>query len=392
MRYIINIKQQKKMKIDYLNLKQVNFPYQAEIEKAIHEVLESGWYLKGKTTAAFESNYAQFIGTQYCVACGNGLDALKLILMAEIELGKLHLGDEVIVPANTYIATILAISEVGLSPILVEPSINIMQIDDMKIEAAITPKTKAIMLVHMYGKNAMSLHIAELCQKYHLLLFEDNAQAHGCAFQDQQGHLHRTGSLGEAAAHSFYPGKNLGALGDAGAITTNNEELAHVIRALGNYGSSEKYVFPYRGLNSRIDELQAAALTVKLRHLDHDNACRQNLAQTYLQGLGCLNVNESELYLPQEMYKLRHENVVHIFPIFTPKRDELQKFLYEKGIGTMIHYPIPPHQQGCYPLWNHYSLPITERIHAEELSLPCNPSLTVHDIDEICTAIQAFFS
>lgn len=380
------------MKIDYLNLKQINLPYQDEIRNAIHDVLESGWYLRGKATAQFESTYAQFIGTQYCVTCGNGLDALKLMLMAEIELGRLHHGDEVIVPANTYIATILAISEVGLSPILVEPSPKTMQIDDTKIEAAITPKTKALMLVHLYGKNAMTSHIAALCQKYHLLLFEDNAQAHGCAYQDQQGHLHRTGSIGETAAHSFYPGKNLGALGDAGAITTNNAELAHVIRALGNYGSSEKYVFRYKGLNSRMDELQAAVLSVKLQHLDHDNAYRQELAQTYLQNLESFNTHESELYLPQEMYKLRHENVVHIFPVFTSKRYNLQKFLYEKGIGTMIHYPIPPHQQDCYASWHQYILPITERIHAEELSLPCNPSLTVHDIEEICTAIHDFFA
>lgn len=380
------------MKIDYLNLKQVNLPYLDEIENAMHDVLESGWYLRGKATEIFESNYAQFIGTKYCVACGNGLDALKLLFMAEIELGRLHLGDEVIVPANTYIATILAISEVGLSPILVEPDIKTMQIDCTKIEQVITSKTKAIMLVHLYGKNAMNFHIGDLCKKYHLLLFEDNAQAHGCAFQDKQGFLHRTGNIGEAAAHSFYPGKNLGALGDAGAVTTNDKELAHMIRTLGNYGSSEKYVFPYKGLNSRIDELQAAVLSVKLKHLDHDNTCRQDLAQAYLQNLESFNDSQSELYLPQEMYKPRHENVVHIFPIFTPKRDKLQKFLYEKGIGTMIHYPIPPHQQGCYPTWNQYSLPVTERIHREELSLPCNPTLTIHDIDYICTAIHEFFN
>ena len=379
------------MKIDYLNLKQANLPYLDEIKKAMHTVIESGWYLKGKATTLFESNYAQFIGTRYCVACGNGLDALKLILMAEIELNKLQPGDEIIVPANTYIATILAISEVGLSPILIEPNMKTMQIDDQKIETAITSKTKAIMLVHMYGKNAMTLRIADICRKYHLLLFEDNAQAHGCAFRDQHGHLHRTGSLGEAAAHSFYPGKNLGALGDAGAITTNNEELAHVIKALGNYGSSEKYVFPYKGLNSRIDELQAAVLAVKLKYLDRDNAYRQNLAQIYLQSLKSFNTTGAELFIPQEMYKERYENVVHIFPIFTPKRNKLQKFLYEKGIGTMIHYPIPPHQQDCYPSWHHYQLPITERIHAEELSLPCNPSLTFNDIDEICATIHEFF-
>lgn len=366
--------------IDYLNLKDINSPLQQDILNAIHQVVESGWYLQGKANQQFAEAYAQYIGTQYCIPCGNGLDALKLMLRGEMELGRLHEGDEIIVPANTYIATILAITECRLKPILVEPRWETLQIDDRQLHLVLTPRTKAVMTVHLYGRCAMTETIEHFCQQHNLLLFEDNAQAHGCMYGNR-----KTGSLGNAAAHSFYPGKNLGALGDAGAVTTDDHELAEVVRALGNYGSSRKYVFPYVGINSRMDEMQAAILTAKLRHLDLLNEARRQRAKEYLE-----LINNPKVMVPLQMYDDWNRNVVHIFPVFCEKRDELQTYLSQHGIGTMIHYPIPPHQQACYKSWNSLSLPITERIHQQELSLPCHQMMTSEETKYIAETINSF--
>lgn len=366
--------------IDYLNLKDINSPLQQDILNAIHQVVESGWYLQGKANQQFAEAYAQYIGTQYCIPCGNGLDALKLMLRGEMELGRLHEGDEIIVPANTYIATILAISECRLKPILVEPRWETLQIDDRLLYQALSPHTKAVMTVHLYGRCAMTEAIERFCQQHGLLLFEDNAQAHGCMYGNR-----KTGSLGNAAAHSFYPGKNLGALGDAGAVTTDDHELAEVVRALGNYGSSRKYVFPYLGTNSRMDEMQAAVLTAKLRYLDMLNEARRQRAKEYLS-----LINNPKVMVPHQMYDDWSRNVVHIFPVFCEKRDELQTYLSQHGIGTMIHYPIPPHQQACYKSWNKLSLPITERIHQQELSLPCHQMMTSEETKYIAETINSF--
>ena len=358
--------------IKYLDLKAVNAPY----EHAADEVLRSGWYLKGEATKQFEAHYAEYIGTKYCIGCGNGLDALTLIFRAYIELGVMIPGDEVIVPANTYIASILAVTECGLKPVLIEPDIHTLQIDDTLIEAAVTPRTRAVMIVHLYGFCAYADRIGEICKKHGLKLIEDNAQAHGCRFIDRS-----TGSLGDAAGHSFYPTKNLGAFGDAGAVTTNDEELATVIRALGNYGSHRKYVFDYQGRNSRIDELQAAILDAKLPHLDVDNQRRRTIADIYLS-----QVHNSLIRLPQASPTA----VWHIFPVLCARRDELQQYLCDHGVESQIHYPIPPHKQKCYADWNSLSLPITEQIHAQELSSPCNPAMTKEEADVIVSLLNQF--
>ncbi len=358
--------------IKYLDLKAVNAPY----EHAADEVLRSGWYLKGEATKQFEAHYAEYIGTKYCIGCGNGLDALTLIFRAYIELGVMIPGDEVIVPANTYIASILAVTECGLKPVLIEPDIHTLQIDDTLIEAAVTPRSRAVMIVHLYGFCAYADRIGEICKKHGLKLIEDNAQAHGCRFIDRS-----TGSLGDAAGHSFYPTKNLGAFGDAGAVTTNDEELATVIRALGNYGSHRKYVFDYQGRNSRIDELQAAILDAKLPHLDVDNQRRRTIADIYLS-----QVHNSLIRLPQASPTA----VWHIFPVLCSRRDELQQYLCDHGVETQIHYPIPPHKQKCYADWNCLSLPITEQIHAQELSIPCHPALTKEEADVIVDLLNQF--
>ena len=366
--------------IKYLPLKQINDRYDAELREAVGRVMDSGWYLKGEHTQRFEKNYATYIGTKYCVGVANGLDALTLILRAYIEKGVMQPGDEVIVPANTFIASILSISECGLTPVLVEPSIDTFQIDDSQIEEVITERTKALMIVHLYGRCAYTEKIGMICKKHHLKLIEDNAQAHGCFATMDNGQWRRTGSLGDAAAHSFYPGKNLGALGDAGAVTTNDKELAQIIEELGNYGSSKKYVFDYQGRNSRLDEIQAAMLDVKLRHLDEDNQRRQAVADYYIN-----NVKHPEILLPTPS-----QSVYHIFPILCERRDELQQYLKENGVETMIHYPIPPHKQACYKEWNDLSFPITERIHRQELSLPCHPAMKQEEADQIVSLLNRF--
>ena len=375
--------------IKYLDLKRINGLYDAEIRKAVNDVLDSGWYLKGEATRRFEQHYAEYIGTRHCIGVANGLDALTLILRAYIEMGMMQEGDEGIVPANTYIASILAITENRLVPVLVEPSPATLQIDDTRVEQAITPRTRAVMIVHLYGRCAYTDRIGEICRQHDLKLIEDNAQAHGCLYKEN---LKKTGSLGDAAGHSFYPGKNLGALGDAGAVTTDDDALADIVRALGNYGSHQKYVHDYLGRNSRIDELQAAILDVKLRHLDADNQRRKDIAARY------------EREVSNDLVRLRPEgnetcsrslcatrdSVWHIFPVFSARRDELQNYLADNGVETQIHYPIPPHRQRCYPELHYLSLPVTEQIHREELSIPCHQAMTDHEVTCIIDLLNAF--
>lgn len=364
------------MKVPFLSLKEVTDLHNKEINEAASRVVNSGWYLQGKENEQFEADYAKYIGSKYCIGVANGLDALIWILRAYIELGRMKKGDEVIVPANTYIATILAITENGLTPVLVEPKYETLEIDDELIEAAITPRTKAIMIVHLYGRNAYTKKIGEICKKHNLYLFEDNAQAHGCLFEGK-----KTGSLGDAAGHSFYPGKNLGALGDGGAVTTDDKEVADTVRALANYGSKVKYVFDYTGRNSRLDEIQAAILDVKLKYLDQDNDKRKKVAKLYYEG-----IKNPAVILPET--KDFASNVFHLFPVLTEKRDEFQQYLKSKEIGTVIHYPIPPHKQKCYEAWKGLSFPITERIHNNELSLPMGPAITEEQVRYVIDAIN----
>ena len=401
--------------IRYLELKKTTAMHGEEIREAVRRVVDSGWYLQGEETERFEKSYAAYIGTRFCIGCGNGLDALTLILRAYIELGVMKRGDEVIVPANTYIASILAITENGLRPVPVEPRIDTFQIDDSLIEAAITPRTRAIMIVHLYGKCAYTERIGDICKRHNLKLIEDNAQAQGLrpmkneelrmknydlqkpsdeikdnnranlhsSFFILHSSLKKSGSLGDAAGHSFYPGKNLGALGDAGAVTTDDEKLAATVRALGNYGSSRKYVFDIKGRNSRLDELQAAVLNVKLKYLDEDNARRKAIAFYYID-----RVKNPRLRLPGAEYCA--DSVHHIFPVLCEKRDELQQYLSANGVQTMIHYPIPPHKQSCYSEYSSLNLPVTERIHREELSIPLNPTLCDNDIETIISLLNNF--
>jgi dTDP-4-amino-4,6-dideoxygalactose transaminase len=371
--------------IPFLNLKDVTALHSAEINEAVARVVNGGWYLLGKENEKFEQHYAEFIGTKYCVGCANGLDALIWIFRAYIELGVMQPGDEVIVPANTYIATILAITENGLTPVLVEPKPNTLELDDDRIEEAITPRTKAIALVHLYGRCAYTDKIGEICKKHNLKLVEDNAQAHGCKFVD--GKL--TGSIGDAAGHSFYPGKNLGALGDGGAVTTNDEELAKAIHALANYGSQKKYVFKYTGRNSRLDEIQAAVLDVKLKYLVEDNLHRKEVAHYYYEHIKNPLITLPDL-LPDD------QNAYHLFPIIVSegKRDALHDYLAKNGVGTVIHYPIAPHKQECYAKadWNtpQLSLPITERLADEELSLPIGPTITTKEMEQVANIVNSF--
>lgn len=364
--------------IKFLDLKAVTDSHAKELQEAVNRVVDSGWYLQGNENKSFEMNYANFIGTSYCIGVGNGLDALIWIYRAYMELGIMKPGDEVIVPANTYIASILAITENDLVPVLVEPNIDTLEIDDEKIEKAITSKTKSILIVHLYGRCAYTSKISELCKKYNLKLVEDNAQAHGCEYDGI-----RTGALGDAAGHSFYPGKNLGAFGDAGAVTTNDKNVADCIRALANYGSQKKYVFKYKGKNSRLDEIQAAVLDVKLRYLAADNKHRQEIANYYYE-----NIDNKKVKLP--VHFKDENNVYHIFPVLCSQRDELQHYLLENGVQTLIHYPIPPHKQECYKEWGELSFPISERIHMEELSLPISPVMSIKDAVIVVSLINSF--
>lgn len=367
--------------IKFLDLKSVNALHADEIEAAAMQVVRSGWYLQGEANRLFEHAYAEYIGTEHCVGCANGLDALTLIYRAYIEMGVMQPGDEVIVPANTYIASILAVTENGLKPVLVEPREETLEIDDSRIEAAVTDRTRSIMIVHLYGRNAYSDRIGEICRKYNLKLVEDNAQAHGCIYNNV-----RTGALGDAAGHSFYPGKNLGCLGDGGAVTTNDTELADTVRALANYGSQKKYVFRYKGRNSRLDEIQAAILSAKLRHLDEDNNRRRKIAEIYNN-----NISSPLITLPCRLRE--EENVYHIYPVFCDSRDRLQQYLADNGVQTLIHYPIPPHKQECYQKeLGGLSLPITEKIHATELSLPMSPAMTDEEAAKVVEIINLYNS
>lgn len=364
--------------IKYLDLKAVTNLHEEEILHAVDDVVRSGWYLRSEANERFERDYANYIGTRHCISCGNGLDSLTLILRAYKEMGVMSDGDEVIVPANTYIATILAITDNCLRPVLVEPRLDTLQIDDSLIEQAITPRTRAVMIVHLYGRCAYTERIGELCHSYGLRLIEDNAQAHGCTYQGK-----RTGALGDAAGHSFYPGKNLGALGDAGGVTTDDDELADTIRALANYGSSRRYVFDMVGRNSRMDEIQAAVLDVKLKYLDEENQRRRDNAHYYIQ-----HISNPAVSVPSEDYW--QNSVFHIFPLLSPRRDELKQYLLDNGVQTDIHYPIPPHKQQAYKEWNEMSLPITERIHREELSLPVSQVVTDEEREKVVELINKF--
>lgn len=364
--------------IKFLDLKAINDSFEPELSASIKRVLDAGWYLLGNEVASFEKEYAEFIGTKHCIGVANGLDALRLILRAYLELGVMQEGDEIIVPANTYIASILAITENRLTPVLVEPDIKTYNIDPFKIEEKINSRTKGIMIVHLYGKNAMHPEIQRLVDKYNLKLIEDNAQASGAYYREK-----RTGALGDAAGNSFYPGKNLGALGDAGAVTTDDDNLASVIRAIANYGSIKKYVNDYQGLNSRLDEIQAAILRVKLSRLDADNQRRREIARYYIE-----NIKHPDIILPHVSDWNSH--VFHIFIIRCKQRDKLQSYLSEQGIQTLIHYPIPPHKQKAYKEWNTLSFPITEQIHNEVLSLPISPVMSNDDILKVIKTVNDF--
>ena len=368
--------------VPFVSFRPMERELDADLRAAFARVLDNSWYIEGKEDAAFEAAFADYCGAKYCVGCGNGLDALTLIFRAYKELGVLHDGDEILVPANTFVASILSITENGLHPILVEPDYETLEIDERLIESHITDRTRALLLVHLYGRCAYTDEVAEQCRRHGLLLIEDNAQAHGCRYGNK-----RTGSLGNAAAHSFYPGKNLGAMGDAGAVTTNDDQLAQMVRALGNYGSSRKYVFDYVGRNSRLDEIQAALLDAKLKYLDEDNKRRQQIADRFYR-----EIDNPRITLPGKRRWLNGEedNVFHIFPILCADRDALQSYLKEKGVQTLIHYPIPPHRQRCYAEWGDLSLPVTERIHREELSLPCNQTMSDDETDLIIDLLNGF--
>lgn len=365
--------------IKFLDLQKVNQPYRAAFQQKLDSISEKGWYILGDEVKAFETNFAAYCGTKYCIGVGNGLDALVLILKGYIATGKLKTGDEVIVPANTYIASILAILQAGLEPILVEPDIETYNLDPNLIEAAITSKTKVIMPVHLYGQLCDMNAINAIAKAHELLVIEDAAQAQGAT--DTEGY--KAGSLSDAAGFSFYPGKNLGALGDAGAVTTNDPELAKMIALLGNYGSEQKYHNEYIGTNSRLDELQAAFLSVKLPNLDAENEQRKVIANHYLS-----NISNPKIILPQ--YNGGEHHNFHLFVIRTENRSELQQYLLEKGIQTQIHYPIPPHKQQALSHWNHLSFPITEKIHREILSLPMNPILTIVEADFVAQTLNQY--
>lgn len=365
--------------IHFLNLKKLNQPFEVAFQKKMKQFLEGGWYILGNEVKQFETDFATYCGTKHCIGVGNGLDALVLIFKAYIHLGKLEKGDEVIVPANTYIASILAILQADLVPVLVEPRLETYNINPEAIEAKITSKTKAILPVHLYGQLCEMKAINEIAQKYKLLVIEDAAQAHGSQFSENE----KAGNLGHAAAFSFYPGKNLGALGDAGAITTNDDELANVLFSMRNYGSKVKYENEIIGVNSRLDELQAAFLNIKLKQLDSENEFRRSMAKRYLS-----EIKNDKITLPN--WDLSQNHVFHLFLIRTADRLALQNYLKDNGIQTMIHYPIPPHKQKALVNWNQLSFPITEKIHSEVLSIPLNSGLKASEIQHIITILNKF--
>lgn len=365
--------------IKFLDLQKVNFLHQEEIEKRMLNVFRSGWYLLGNEVKTFEQNLAQYIGSQHAIGVANGLDALRLIYRAYKELGIMQAGDEVLVPSNTYIASLLAISDNDLVPVLVEPEESTFNIDISKIEAAITPKTKSILIVHLQGRVVFSSALKALAQKYQLKIVEDNAQAIGAQWNGT-----KTGNLGDAAGFSFYPGKNLGALGDGGAVTTNDTLLATTIRAIANYGSNQKYVNIYKGLNSRLDEIQAAVLDVKLQHIDAENEARRQIANRY-----AAEISNPKISLP-EIPENQLEHVWHVFVVRCENRDALQQYLTDNGIQTIIHYPIPPHHQKAYAELNNLSFPIAEKMHDEVLSLPISPVMTAEEVNFVINILNRF--
>ena len=365
--------------INFLNLQKINQQHQAAIEAALLKVSRSGWYVLGSEVKSFEEDLSNYIGCNHIIGVANGLDALRLIFRAYIELGVMNEGDEIIVPANTYIASILAITENKLIPVLVEPNMLTYNIDSSKIEEKITTKTKGILLVHLYGRVVFSNEIKTIAKKHHLKIIEDNAQAIGSEWNGI-----KSGNLGDAAGFSFYPGKNLGALGDGGAVSTNDAELATTLKTIANYGSNTKYVNNYLGINSRLDEIQAAVLKVKLPYLMEENNHRRAIAKKY-----CISINNPKIILPQYPEDEK-EHIWHLYVIRTADREGLQDYLKLNGIETLIHYPIPPHQQKCYPEWNHLTFEITEKIHQEVLSLPISPVLTEEEVSTIIEVINRY--
>ena len=376
--------------IKFLDIQAINHSFEPELSQAIQQVVNSGWYLLGDETKQFEKEYAAFCGAKHCIGVANGLDALRLVLKAWIEMGLMQKGDEIIVPANTYIASILAITDNELVPVLVEPDLHTYNIDPFLIEAKITERTRAIMPVHLYGQIALHAEIERLALKYNLKLIEDSAQSQGAEYTSADGTVKTAGNLGDAAGHSFYPGKNLGALGDAGAVTTNDDELADVVRTIANYGSKVKYQNEYAGLNSRLDEIQAAALRVKLKRLNQDNQHRRNVAQYYTA-----HINNGQVILPKisglkSVVGPCMSHVWHLYVIRHKNREKLQKYLQEKGVQTLIHYPVPPHKQGAYKQWNHLCYPVTETIHNEVLSLPISPLMKGDDMEYVVNVLNTF--
>jgi dTDP-4-amino-4,6-dideoxygalactose transaminase len=381
--------------IPFLDLKRINEPYQVAFQEKLVSVLESGWYILGNQVKEFEANFATYCGTQYCIGVGNGLDALVLIFRAYIQLGKLQKGDEVIVPANTYIASILAIIQADLVPVLVEPKLETYTLNPDLIQDKITKKTKAILVVHLYGQLAEIQAIGTIAKANDLLVIEDAAQAHGAFLVEnrkQKTESLMAGNAGDAAAFSFYPGKNLGALGDAGAVTTNNKELAKMIATLRNYGSETKYKNDFVGVNSRLDELQAAFLNVKLPYLDTDNKKRRAIATRYLS-----EIKNDKIILPTSSWQgvasyeaKQHTHVFHLFVVRTQNRTDLQEYLRKNGVEILIHYPIAPHQQKALVQWSNFSFPITEKIHSEVLSLPISPVMTADEVDFVVRILNQY--
>lgn len=360
--------------IPFLDVKAINARFSNELESSMKALLDSGWFVLGEQCKSFEKEFSEYIGAEHCVGCANGLDALRLSIRA---LG-LGLGDEIIVPANTYIASILAVSDNGCTPVFVEPNLHTYNIDVERIESAITPRTKAILVVHLYGQAVEMQKVWELAKKYNLAIIEDCAQAHGAIYKGR-----RVGVLGDVAGFSFFPGKNLGALGDGGAVTTKHKDIAEKIRALANYGSHKKYVNIYKGLNSRLDELQAAFLKIKLKALESDNAHRRQIAQYYRK-----HITNSHIILPQCVREEGH--VWHLFVVRCEMRDRLQDYLHKQGIETLIHYPIPPHKQEAYKEYSHLYLPITEQIHSEVLSLPISPVMSDMQVERVVSVVNEF--
>ncbi|NLY17055.1 MAG: DegT/DnrJ/EryC1/StrS family aminotransferase [Gammaproteobacteria bacterium] len=370
--------------IPFLDLKSINVKHRADLIEAATRVIDSGWYIQGQEHQAFEQEFATYCGTQHCIGVANGLDALILTLRAWKEMGKLSEGDEVIVPANTYIASILAITENRLKPVLVDPDPHTYNLCPASLEKHITAKTKAILVVHLYGQLAPMPQIMALAEAHDLLVLEDSAQAHGAEIEGK-----KAGNWGHASGFSFYPGKNLGALGDAGAVTTNDDQLAQTIRAIGNYGSHKKYENLYQGVNSRLDEMQAALLRVKLKHLDADTQRRREIAAAYSTA-----ISSPAIQLPAQGTESDIANdlshVWHLYVIQTSQREQLQRHLHEHGIATMIHYPIPPHKQQAYQDWNHQSYPVSEHIHSNVLSLPISPVMTDEQVQKVIAACNTF--